>query len=398
MLKKVILGQLSLTMEKGTVVQWYKKEGEAVAKGELLFALETDKATQDIEAFDSGFLTKILVREGEEVPVNTVIGYIGESASELPGEAAEAGGGPPTGEPSGLRPAAQGAGVPAEAAGSAPARPSARNATPLAKKLARERGLSLTGLAGTGPGGIIVKSDVLRGLEGKWEADPRLRTLRILSRERLTSIRKVTSERVRRSWSEAPHFFLELTADMGAARAIKASAGYEQATYTDFLLFAAGRALRRHQRLNSAISGEEVVIFDEVNVGFAASTQRGLLVPVIRGADGLSLREISAERRRLLERVETGAIGTEDLAAGTFTVTNLGMFGIEFFQPVLNPGQTAILATGKVMNLPAADDAGNIVVRPLIRLTLGCDHRVVDGAEAAPFLTTVRELLESIHE
>jgi len=141
-----------------------------------------------------------------------------------------------------------------------------------------------------------------------------------------------------------------------------------------------------------------VVIFDEVNVGFAASTQRGLLVPVIRGADGLGLREISAERRRLLERVEAGAIGAGDLAAGTFTVTNLGMYGIEFFQPVLNPGQTAILAAGKVMDLPAVDDSGSIVVRPLIRLTLGCDHRVIDGAEAAPFLTTVQELLEHFHE
>jgi pyruvate dehydrogenase E2 component (dihydrolipoamide acetyltransferase) len=395
MLKKVILGQLSLTMEKGTVVRWYKREGEPVGKGELLYALETDKATQDIEAFDSGFLTKILVREGEEVPVNTIIGYIGDAAEELPEAQASGGGGPASGAAPQPHPAPS---IEAGRAGSIARRPSARNATPLAKKVARQRGVDLSGLAGTGPGGIIVQKDVLRAPAGKGEADPRVGTVRILARERLTSVRKITAGRVRRSWSEAPHFFLELTVDMTSVQTTRGSAGYAGATYTDFLLFAAGRALRRHPRLNSTLAGEEVIIFGEVNVGFAATTERGLLVPVIRGADILSLQEISAQRKHLLERVQAGAVGAEDLAGGTFTVTNLGMYGIEIFQPVLNLGQTAILAAGKVMNMPVAEDSGNIVVRPVIKLTLACDHRVIDGAEAAPFLTAFQELLEFFHE
>ncbi len=394
MLKKVILGQLSLTMEKGTVVRWYKREGEPVGKGELLYALETDKATQDIEAYDSGFLTKILVREGEEVPVNTVIGYIGDTAGELPAAEAIGDGGPALAAGSPPRPAPS---TEAGPAGGAARRPSARNATPLAKKVARERGVDLAGLAGTGPGGIIVKEDVLRVPAGKGEADPRFGKVRILARERLTSVRKVTAKRVGRSWSEAPHFFLELTVDMRAVQKAKGSAGYDGVTYTDFLLFATGRALRRHLRLNSALGDEELIIFDEVNVGFAAATERGLLVPVIRGADTLSLQQISAERKRLSEKVQAGAAAAEDLASGTFTVSNLGMYGIETFQPVLNLGQTALLASGRVMNVPAAEDSGNIVVKPVMKLTLACDHRVLDGAEAAPFLTAVQQQLESFH-
>lgn len=394
MLKEVILGQLSLTMERGTVTKWYKREGEQVQKGELLYTIETDKATQDIEALYPGFLKRILVQEGEEVPVNTIIAYIGDMGDDLKGTDAEE-------KDKGLGRKPQKPDVQKlDGINAGRKRNPLRNATPLAKKVARELGVELAAIVGTGPEGIIVKKDILNApvaltvSVGGHEKDPRVDAVKILARKRLSSLRRVTADIVRRSYLSAPHFYLDVTVNMEKVHDSKRRIDFVDFTYTDFLLFTVARALRKYTSINSTLINDEVIIFEEVNIGIVAATDKGLVVPVIKNADALSLTEISATRKRLLEKIKAGEQSGGDISHGTFTITNLGMYGIESFKPVLNLGQSGILAAGKVMNVPTADDFGNIAVKPQMKLTLACDHRVIDGPEAAVFLMYVKELME----
>jgi pyruvate dehydrogenase E2 component (dihydrolipoamide acetyltransferase) len=400
MIKEVLLGKISLTMETGIILRWLKKEGEYVEKGEPLFELETDKAAQVIESFHEGYLKRIVVPEGQEVAVRTVIAYIGDKddavpdsveASRMEGKAAV-----PSAE-LGVRGMAERRGVRAGV-----------NASPLAKRLAAELGIDLVQVTGTGPDGRIGKDDVLEAKRlGKTEGDIQAveekqaaAQVRVASDTKLSGIRKVVAERMKASFQNAPHIHLELWVNMDEASILRKRyneelGGKGHLTYTDILVSAAAKTLRKNVRLNATLHGDTVRIFEEINVGVAVATDRGLVVPVIKHADRLDLAELSKIREELVERVKSGKQTLKDIEGGTFTLTNLGMFGIISFKPIINTGQAAILAAGRIVSTPIVDDAGNIIVKPLMNLTLACDHRIVDGAEGAQFLSDLKNLLEN---
>ncbi len=398
MLKEVLMGKIGLTMESGTIVSWLKNKNDYVEKGEPLFEVETDKATQVIESFHSGYLKEILVPAGQEVPVRTVIAYIGEkddtvkemSASKH-GAAGEAG-------------AASG-----QKAKSPVKRGSLRvNASPLAKRLAAELGVDLSRVKGTGPDGRIGKEDVIAAKErpaqghAQGRAQPPERTsspIQIASEARLSGFRKVVAERMTASYTAAPHIHLELFIDMTEASQLRgrmnrdSSAGVHL-TYSDILIWASARTLRKHLHLNSTFHGGTITIYDEINIGLAVAMEKGLVVPVIRNVDTLKLTDIAKRREELVARTKAGRQTADDLAGGTFTITNLGMFGIVSFKPILNTGQAATLAVGQIKATPVADEEGKVQVRPIANLSLACDHRIVDGAEGARFLADLKSLLE----
>jgi pyruvate dehydrogenase E2 component (dihydrolipoamide acetyltransferase) len=398
MLKEVLLGKIGLTMESGTIVSWLKNEDDYVEKGEPLFEVETDKATQVIESFHSGYLRKILVPAGQEVPVRTVIAYIGEkddAVKEIP--APKLGAAREVGTASGLQ------------AQTPVGRGNSRvNASPLAKRLAAELSVDLSCVKGTGPDGRIGKEDVIAAKERPGEVQTQggaqvneraISPIQIASREKLSGIRKVVAERMTASYTAAPHIHLELFIDMTEAVKLREQMNRNSSpgvhlTYSDILMWASARTLRKHLHLNATFHRGTITIYDEINIGFAVAMERGLVVPVVRNADGLELADIAKRREELVARTKAGRQTTDDLAGGTFTITNLGMLGIVSFKPILNTGQAATLAVGQMKKTPVSDEEGEVQVRPIANLSLACDHRIVDGAEGARFLADLKNLLE----
>jgi pyruvate dehydrogenase E2 component (dihydrolipoamide acetyltransferase) len=414
MATEVKLPRLGQGMESGTVVRWLKQEGDQVEKGEPLYELDTEKVTQEVEAEASGVLLKIAVQEGE-VPVGQTVAVIGEQGEDVPqadeAEAAEVDETPQEeGSRAPERDAEREEGAEASASHEAaeqvteirePERNGRVKASPLARRIARERGIDLAQLRGTGPEGRIVAEDVERAEIAPAEAPapaaapaPPPGEVEIVP---LTSIRKTIARRLTEAW-QAPVFQISMSADMGRAVALReqlvelAKDG-PKPTISDVLTKVAASALMRHRRLNAEFAGEEVRIHPAANVGMAVATDRGLVVPVIRGAERLSIQEIAAARIDVVDRARSGKLQQQDLEGGTFTISNLGMFGVESFIAVINPPQVAILAVGAVEERPVVRD-GEITARPLMSLTLTCDHRAVDGADAADFLRTVRSMLE----
>ncbi len=384
MIEKVKLAKINLTMQTGTILRWLKKEGDRVERDEPLLEVESDKAVNTVESVCSGYLRKILVAEGQEVPVDTLIAYIGDLEDELPADPAPreaaAGGG---GAAEAAQPAAG-----AQATGGAPL-----NASPLARRLAAEMGVDLATVAGSGPGGRIGKEDVLAASRRRGEAAAGERSLP------LSGLKKRTGERMKSSYLEAPHIYLDVSVRVGALEALRArlnaaAAEAERYTLTDLLTRAVSLALRTNPLLNATLAGGAITAFDEQGIGLAVSSPGGLVVPVIRGCQRLGLSQIRDRRRELLARAREGRQTSEDLGGGTFTITNLGMFGVDAFRPILYPGQAAILAVGAIRHLAVAEPGGSISAQPVVQLTLGCDHRVVDGAEGAAFLGRLKELLE----
>jgi pyruvate dehydrogenase E2 component (dihydrolipoamide acetyltransferase) len=407
MATEVKLPRLGQGMESGTVVRWLKQEGERVEKGEPLYELDTEKVTQEVEAEASGVLLKIAVQEGE-VPVGQTVAVIGEEGEDVPqAEETEADETPQEeGSRAPERDAEREEGAEASAETSeqlTEVREQERNgrvkASPLARRIARERGIDLAQVRGTGPEGRIVAEDVERAEIAPAEAPAAAPAAPPGEVEvvPLTSIRKTIARRLTEAW-QAPVFQISMSADMSRALALReqlvelAKDG-PKPTISDVLTKIAASALMRHRRLNAEFAGEEVRIHPSANVGMAVATDRGLVVPVIGGADRLSIQEIAAARAELVERARSGKLQQADLEGGTFTISNLGMFGVEQFVAVLNPPQVAILAVGAVEEKPVVRD-GEISPRPLMSLTLTCDHRAVDGADAADFLRTVRSMLE----
>jgi pyruvate dehydrogenase E2 component (dihydrolipoyllysine-residue acetyltransferase) len=400
---EVILPRLGQGMEAGTITRWLKSEGDPVEKGEPLFELDTDKVTQDVEAEASGVLLKILVAEGE-VPVGTAVAYVGEAGEDVPEAAAE--------EP---EPVPDKAEAPAEAAdeaaqpapGAAEAAPSVVatgnggriKASPLARRIARERGIDLAALAGTGPEGRIVAEDVERAAVAPAparEAAPAAAPARGVERVELTSLRKTIARRLTEAWT-VPAFQISMSADMTKSQELRALLVErypdERPTVTDVLAKVCAIALMRHPAVNATFADDAIELHPAANVGLAVATDRGLVVPVITGADSRTVAEIAAVRADLVARSRDGKLTTEDIEGGTFTISNLGMYGVEQFIAVLNPPQAAILAVGAIEDRPVAAD-GQVVVRPMMTMTLTCDHRTVDGATAADYLRTVKDFLE----
>jgi pyruvate dehydrogenase E2 component (dihydrolipoamide acetyltransferase) len=494
----VAMPRLSDSMEEGTILKWLKSDGDEVKKGEELVEIETDKANMTYEADTDGVLS-IVAQEGDTLPVGETIARIGDAAetgrdegkqptaeeeeeeaaqpaaeeeeeeAAQPAEQEEEEAAQPAAEEEAERPAAEGEeeepsgnGKPTEKPAPAPAEAKAPSgngdgdgrvkASPVAKRMAREMGVSLEGLEGTGPGGRIVKADVEAAARGRGEAgeasaggeaagrdrEPRRREavataeaeapakpeekVRAAEEKRevpppvtpqdgdgkagkgevthqeLTRLQKTVARRMAESKATAPDFVITVEVDMEEAvelrTQLKAAAGDDPApSFNDFVVKAAARALRAFPRANGAYRDGKFELYGRVNVGVAVAGQDALVVPTIFDADTKSLGTIAREARTVAERVRAGAITPPELSSGTFTVSNLGMYGIKHFVAVINPPQAAILAVGALEPRPVVRD-GEITVRHMLELTLSCDHRILYGADAAEFLGRIREYLE----
>jgi pyruvate dehydrogenase E2 component (dihydrolipoamide acetyltransferase) len=407
----VVMPRLSDSMEEGTILQWLKQPGEEVAVGDELVEIETDKANMAYEADVAGKLVEILVQEGETVAIGVPIARVdgdGPSGSTA---------GPVVGEGEALRADAERPSStlptptpPAEETGEAPTpangdgRP---KASPVARRIAKERGIDLAQLTGSGPGGRIVKSDV--ELAASSVTGPAAETARPapgpetakgqVSYEELSKLQSTIARRMAESKATAPHFYLEAEVDMSrlvAARAqIKAAAreGDVVPSFNDMVVKACALALREHPRANGAYRDGRFELYSRVNVGIAVAARDALVVPTVFDADQKSLRQIATEARALAQRVRDGQITPPELSGATFTVSNLGMFGIDSFAAVINPPQAAILAVGTIGERPVIRD-GQATSAHLMRVNLACDHRILYGAGAAEFLARIRSLLE----
>jgi pyruvate dehydrogenase E2 component (dihydrolipoamide acetyltransferase) len=415
MAKDILMPLLSPSMTEGTLVKWIKKEGDAVKSGDVLAEVETDKATMDLEAFDAGFLRKILVQEGERVPINTRIGIIGGKDEKIDASApAPAAAVAPAVEapPKQAEAAAStSAPVPAPAAvATAPAAPANGGrikASPLAKKIALEKHVDLSRLTGSGPGGRIVKTDVLtapangsapRGGGSLFPAGP-------IAREgttKLTTMRSVIAKRLLESKTQIPHFYLEIEIDakplIDLRTQLNDTLGKLQPpvklSFNDFVLKAAAEAVRRVPAVNASFEGDSIRQFGDVSLSFAVAIAEGLITPIIREAQNKSLVQISGEAKSLAAKAKDGKLKPEEFQGGTFTVSNLGMLGIDRFSAIINPPQAAILAVGNIVKQPVVGPGDSIVVGHRQSITLSCDHRVVDGAVGAAYLKELRDLLE----
>jgi pyruvate dehydrogenase E2 component (dihydrolipoamide acetyltransferase) len=397
MAAEVKLPQLGQGMESGTIVRWLKAEGDPVRKNEPLYELDTDKVTQEVESDVDGVLLEIVVHEGE-VQVGSTIAMIVPAAGAAPGDA-------PAPEPPASEPMAAsdlsgngdgGAAVATSAGGRI-------KASPLARRIARERGVDLATLAGSGPDGRIVADDVEKAPVGGSAARTGPPTpLPAPSGEPevvpMTSTRKTIARRLTDAW-EARVFQLGVSIDMTEALHLREqlverlAEGEVKPTVNDLLTRLVGVALVRHRAVNATFDGESVTRHPAAHVGTAVAAPNGLVVPVIRDADRCSVQEIARARADLVGRARAGKLTLADLDGGTFTISNLGMFGVDEFVAVLNPPQVAILAVGAVKETPVVV-GGQVDVAPLMHVTLTCDHRAIDGADGAEFLRTLVALVE----
>jgi pyruvate dehydrogenase E2 component (dihydrolipoamide acetyltransferase) len=395
---EVILPRLGQGMESGTIVRWLKSEGEPVEKGEPLFELDTDKVTQEVEAEAAGVLLKIAVAEGE-VPVGQTVAFIGAEGEDVPEpasntvlQAEERETEKPGEEEAAPEPAVE------------PPAPSTNGrvkASPLARRIARERGIELAAVRGTGPDGRIVAEDVERAEAGApTSASDKLLQAPVpageVERIPLTKIRKTIARRLTEAW-QIPVFQLQTSADMTRTNALVAKLRERdpdvRVTVTDVLTKVCAQALMRHREVNAEFTEDAILIHPSANVGLAVAAPQGLVVPVIRAAERLSLSEIPRIRADLVGRARDNKLRAEDLEGGTFTISNLGMYAVERFTAVLNPPQAAIVAVGATEERVVPLDGGT-AVRPIVTLTGTFDHRAVDGAPAAAFLQTLKESLE----
>jgi pyruvate dehydrogenase E2 component (dihydrolipoamide acetyltransferase) len=414
MATEVKLPRLGQGMESGTIVRWLKTEGDAVTKGEPLYELDTDKVTQEVEAESDGVLLKIVVADGE-VDVGTTVGIIGaqnEDVSSVLADAQSGNGGAPAGAPaaSPSEPDAAPTETAPEATPPEPALepastpPPARaegervKASPLARRIARERGVDLARVVGTGPEGRVIAEDVekaaIRPVAAPAPgAQPEFEVVE------LTSTRKTIARRLTEAW-QAPVFQLTVSADASELVATRERMvgllreGETKPTVSDVLTRIVASALVRHRPVNANFVGGRIHRFTAANVGLAVAAPSGLVVPVIRDADRKSVQQIAADRAEIVSRARNGKLQLSDLEGGSFTISNLGMYGIEQFVAVINPPQVAILAIGSIEDRVAVDD-GEIAVVPSMTMTLTCDHRAIDGSEGAEFLRDVKAFVET---
>jgi pyruvate dehydrogenase E2 component (dihydrolipoyllysine-residue acetyltransferase) len=391
----VIMPALGVAQEKGTLLNWLKPEGQSVTKGEPLMEVETDKATVEIEAPASGILTNVTAFAGDEIPVGNKIAVIlapGEVATPaalhqhpLPGPLPEGEGRPGTSTPT----------PPAEPAASTTSGGGRVLASPAAKRIAREKGIDLAMLHGSGPEGSILAEDVLRAAPE--ETSPHVEPSGAKEVVPLSPMRRIVGQRMTQSKQTAPHFYVSIDIDMTKVSRLRAEwkdrGENSVPSINDFILHTCARALKDFPSLNSTYTEQQIMMHADINIGTAVALEEGLVVPVIRNADRLSLVELARQSRELIDKAQKKKLFPLDYEGGTFTVSNLGMFGADSFIAIINPPQCAILAVGRVApRVVAQGDA--ITIRSLMTATLSADHRVVDGAVAARFLQEVRRLLE----
>jgi pyruvate dehydrogenase E2 component (dihydrolipoamide acetyltransferase) len=362
MVTKVVMPKLSLTMKEGTVGKWYKKEGDAVEKNEPIVEVVSEKATYDLEAPASGILRKILVQEGVDVPVDQILAVI-TGPDEQFSEAEMLGKTSPEQDQAEARVLA----------------------SPAAKRLAKEHSIDLSQVKGSGPEGRIGEEDVEKFIQASREV---LREVK--QTIPLAGFRKTSAERLSMSFKTAPHSTVVMEIDASKAKVVHERL---QVSYTAILVRTVARTLADHPIMNSSLDGNEIRIYSKVNVGVAVNTENGLVVPVIHDADRRSVRQIDEEIAKLTSKIKEGKLTKEELSCGTFTITNLGMYGVDFFMPIINPPEAAILGVGKINEKPVAVN-GKIEIRPMMMLSLCYDHRIVDGAQAAEFLRKMKDTIE----
>jgi pyruvate dehydrogenase E2 component (dihydrolipoamide acetyltransferase) len=436
---EVTMPRLSDSMEEGTILRWLKNVGDEVKRGEELVEIETDKANMTYEATDEGTLTEIVAQEGDTLPIGEVIARIGDPG-EVKGDGRPAAPKEKETEPDKEQEAEPAAEQKAEPAKRDPEPAAARAATaqhepapsadgrvkasPVARRMASELGVELRSIQGTGPGGRIVKADVEAAAPGAPAAPPEVPAAapqaaaapRARPREapptpetakgeveviELNRLQQTVARRMSESKATVPHFYLQMEIDMSEAVKMRAQLkqvveeGRPAPTFNDMVVKACGLALREFPRANGAYKDGKVELYSRVNVGIAVAGQGALVVPTVFDADRKSLGEIAVEAREVAGKVRDGTITPPELSGGTFTVSNLGMFGVDNFSAVINPPQAALLAVGAVSAKPVVDDvSGAIVARRLMGVTLACDHRILYGADGAQFLARVRDLLQ----
>jgi len=380
---------LGWTMKEGTIVTWLKKEGEKVEKGEPLLEVETGKVVKDIESPGTGILRKILIPEESTVPVSEVLAIIAEPKEDI----------------STLQNTLEKAKVILETPQVASVEKMESMMTkkttvkvkisPVAKKLAEKHDIDFNRITGTGPNGRIVRKDILAAIE-MTKVMPRVREV-----IPLVGIRKTTADRLSFSYRTAVHVTVTMVMDMSEMVKLRKKLLPEiekkkhiRMTYTDMLVKAVAKTLEEYPIVNSTLKDEEIKILEDINIGVAVDTKAGLIVPVIREANTKSLIDIALTTKELVEKARSGNLALDEITGGTFTITNLGMFGVDQGAPIINPPETGILGVGRIAQKPVVVD-GKIVIRPMMNITLSFDHRVIDGALAARFLKTMKQKIES---
>jgi pyruvate dehydrogenase E2 component (dihydrolipoamide acetyltransferase) len=436
MATKVIMPKLSPTMEEGQISRWLKKEGDKVSMGEPLAEIDTDKATMEMQALTAGVLRKIMVGEGQSAPLGQPIAIIGEADEDIssllsdapaaaaapppPAQQAAAEPPPPAEQPAQpqARAAAAGSGAingrpAASAAAPVDSAPSGRMiVSPLAARMAAESGLDLRSVQGSGPGGRIIKKDIEAALSQPKAAPAPQRYPRPVEAgqpvpvaapsayrdEPATQIRQTIAKRLVTSLGPVPHFFL--TAEIEMDRAAEMRKGINaldpdlKISINDIIIKVTAAALMQHPEVNASFQEKFVRYYEHADIGVAVAIEDGLITPVVRAADQKSLSQIAAEVRELAERARSKRLKPEEYTGATFSISNLGMFGIDEFTAVINPPEGAILAVGAMTPKPVVRD-NEIVIRQIMRVTMSCDHRVIDGATGAKFLQTFKKILEN---
>ncbi len=404
----VTMPKLSDTMVEGTLVKWVKNKGDKVEVGDILAEVETDKATMEMEAFDEGTLSELYVAEGGTIKVGDKIALIladGETADTAPAAQST----PIAEKPKASAPAAT---TPLAHAPRAAAPPTTgrTKASPLARKIAATRGVNLSSIAGTGPGGRIVKKDVENAPTGGGggvasPATPSIRAAHGIAGEEkiiaLTGMRKTIAERLLASKTQIPHFYLSVTMDGGPLMALRKELnamaekdGGQKLTVNDFILLAAARAAAEVPKINAAYDGDAIIEYAEVNLAVAVAVEDGLITPVIKKANTLTLREISAQMKELAAKARGKKLKPEEYQGGTITLSSLGGYGIDSFLPIINPPQSFILGIGAIIKQPVVNEQDQLVVGHRLVISGSGDHRVVDGAVAAEYINALRRLVE----
>jgi len=377
---------LEMAQETGKIVSWVKKEGDNVAKGEILLEVETDKAVVEIEAAADGVLAGVKSHEGDVVPVGTTIAWL-----VAPGEA------PPADAPS-AAPAARTMTSTSAASSSATPRESRQTAdraveagkapqiSPKARRLAKEKGIDFTRIKGTGPDGTITSEDVMKAAEAPQAAPA-------AASSTLSAVARLMAERTTQSWTQVPHFFLVRDVDAGALVELREKLG-KAVTHTDLLVAITAKVLAKHPKMNANWDNSGIRMNPSVNISVAMAVQDGVVGAVISNADKTAIADIAAQRKELTERARGGRLRPADVSGGTFTITNLGMYNVDAFNAIIAPPQAGILAVGRIADRVVALN-GQPAVRPMMTLTLSGDHRVVDGAQAAVFLNDLAEAIRA---
>ncbi|MBI3301855.1 MAG: 2-oxo acid dehydrogenase subunit E2 [Deltaproteobacteria bacterium] len=400
---EVVMPKFGLTMVEGTIQKWFKAEGDAIKAGEALFEVETEKVLYEVEAPTAGTVAKLLYPVEAVVPVGLPVAVTAEAGENVAEVAARYDGGLPAAKAATAP--APAAASPAPAAASASGRREGAPVTPAARKLAEEHKIDLARVVGTGPGGRVTREDVQKVIDAGPQAPapapvsapaPALAPAAPAPAAQslpLRGMRKVIAERMHKSLQGSAQ--LTITTEVDVTQLIDRRQEVQRefnATYTDFIIQACAHALKQHPRMNTALDGDAIHLQDHISVGVAVALDEGLIVPVIHNTDKKSLKEIAQEARGLAEKARAGKLTLEEVSGGTFTVSNLGMYGVDGFTPILNTPQTGILGVGRIVEKPVIY-RGEIAKRSMMVLSLTFDHRVIDGAPAGAFLQTVADLL-----